>query len=247
MGINHNFVSTKSDGSDASLVRPSDWNDDHVGGVSAQDISVNIPGLAGSPDQIPSSPSAFDDEFDTTSTFTSVLGTLDTNNTTDVSSHLHILKTASGAFQLHGVYKAIPSMPFTVTMKLVEQSWDATYQRFGLMLLESGPGKIFEYGTMYWSAGQPNLGYGIWASRTSRTSFSDASTIATWGNSPLYLRLIVTSSTSVTRQISKNGFVYNTIGTAINPGFTIASVGLVVTGEDTSLTIDGYCDWVRFS
>jgi hypothetical protein len=36
MAITHTFVSTKSDGGDSSLVKPSDWNGDHTGGVIAQ-------------------------------------------------------------------------------------------------------------------------------------------------------------------------------------------------------------------
>ncbi|MCB2019807.1 MAG: tail fiber protein, partial [Burkholderiaceae bacterium] len=30
MQIKHNFISAKADGSDASLIRPSNWNEDHV-------------------------------------------------------------------------------------------------------------------------------------------------------------------------------------------------------------------------
>lgn len=43
MSITHSFVSAKSDGGDATLVRPSDWNDDHViAGFNAAFIGVSI-------------------------------------------------------------------------------------------------------------------------------------------------------------------------------------------------------------
>ena len=38
MPIKHRFVSQKQDGADETLVRPSDWNDDHVG--SPVDIRI---------------------------------------------------------------------------------------------------------------------------------------------------------------------------------------------------------------
>ena len=38
MGIKHAFTSAKSDGGDATLVRPSDWNAAHTGGEAAPDV-----------------------------------------------------------------------------------------------------------------------------------------------------------------------------------------------------------------
>lgn len=34
MAVTHSFVSAVADGGDSSLVRPSDWNDNHVGNLS---------------------------------------------------------------------------------------------------------------------------------------------------------------------------------------------------------------------
>lgn len=45
MGITHAKHSDKSDGADTSLVRPSDWNADHVGALDDLD-DVNAPSPA---------------------------------------------------------------------------------------------------------------------------------------------------------------------------------------------------------
>lgn len=207
--------------------------------------SVRVPGIA-LPDRVPAAPHASDDEFDAASTFATVLGTLDTNAVS--GSHLRLVKNATGAFQIHGVYKAIPAMPFTVTAKISDMSFDANYQRIGLMLVEAGPGKILETGVIFHSTtGGANLGYGIWASRTSRTSFVDIGADSAWGLGPHYVRMVVASATSVSTYVSKGGLVWRLVGNAVNPGFTPAFVGIHLTGQDFSVTVDGYVDWVRFS
>src|SRR6185369_3567111 len=45
-GIKHSFTSAKSDGSDSSLVKPSDWNADHVGHIYPLD-AVTLDGTYG--------------------------------------------------------------------------------------------------------------------------------------------------------------------------------------------------------
>lgn len=48
MPITHSKVSAKSDGSDASLIRPSDWNAEHVGGFVIEEVVIafNTPNIA---------------------------------------------------------------------------------------------------------------------------------------------------------------------------------------------------------
>jgi hypothetical protein len=41
--------------------------------------------------------------------------------------------------------------------------------------------------------------------------------------------------------------VWYTIATAQNPGFTVANVGLFVTGNDNSVAAEVMFDWVRFT
>ena len=305
MSVKHAFTSAKSDGPDASLVRATDWNADHVldvaapsgltgattparfvggtvagapstgtfavndfvisqdgkiyictvagspgtwvavsGGADLVQVAVGagnvrIPGLSGSPDRLPASPSAYDDEFDALTGWTT-LGTLDVLNVTDFPSHLH-MKRAVTSWDTDGIYKAIPSMPFTVTAKIADCRYEANYQFHGLMLGEASPGKLFMFGPI-WVNG-PHVYYTVWNSRTSRSSTLDADV----GGLMRWIRMIVTSSTSVQCQYSRDGLIWLNYGTAQNPGFTIGSVGLAGNTNDLSGTVDGFFDWIRFS
>lgn len=202
--------------------------------------NVRIPGLSGSPDILPASPSAYDDEFDTLTGWTT-LGTLDVLNVTDFPSHLH-MKRAQAAWNVDGIYKAIPSMPFTVTCKMNDYFLKDNYEMHGLLLAEAGPGKLVHWGPWY-VAGE-NMGYVIWNSRTSRNTYAYA---AKSRLKTAYLRLVVTSSTSVAFQYSEDGLIWVTMYTGINPGFTIAYVGLAMSGNDNADTVEGVWDWIRFS
>ena len=306
MPITHDFTSPKSDGGDTTLLRPSDWNAEHlldvaapsgltgataparfVGGTTSgapitgtfevgdfvidqtgkviictvagspgtwgavaggADLvqvasgagSVRIPGLKGSPDVVPASPSAYDDEFNSLTGWTT-LGTLDTLNVTDFASHLHI-KRAQGTWNVDGIYKAIPSMPFTVTAKLSDFYLKDNYQQHGILLAETGPGKLMTWGP-WWVSGEC-MGYILWNSRTSRNTYGYAGLARLRNN---YLRLVVASSTDVTCQYSNDGFIWVSMYASVNPGFTIASVGLAASMNDTSGTVEAAFDWIRFT
>lgn len=212
---------------------PGTWVDASAGGGSAIDYDVSP------------NPTADDHEFKTTSTAGwTVLGTLTTQVAdTDRKSNLHLRKTTTGAFQLHGVYRAIPSMPFTVTIRLAEMRWDSNYELAGLMLLEAGgSNQIMIWGPAHQLANNIDLNRSTWSSRTARSSVSEYGTGYRWHP---YIRLVVTSSTSVALQSSSDGFIWTTYAT-INPGFTIANYGLVITGNDGDVDSEAFVDWIRF-
>lgn len=213
------------------------------GSLSAE---IVIPGLAGSPDVVPSSPSSDDDEFDAALSGWTTLGSLDTSEANVIPSHYHIAKTATGTFEVHGIYKAAPGVPFTVTVALPDYLLDTNYQHYAIMLADSTPTKLFLWGPLHQSAnGVPELLAANWNSRTSRGSFTEYT--GTRVLAPKYLRLVVNSSTDLDLWWSHNGLVWKRQATAWNPGFTVANVGLALTGNDVSVTAEAAFDWVRFT
>ena len=311
MAVKHAFTSGKGDGSNADLVRATNWNADHladvfapsgltgattaarfVGGtvsgapitgtfavndfVIAQDGKVWLCTSAGSPgvwaqvggaadivqgmsgggnttipgflvaDRLPASPSAYDDEFNTTLSGWTTLGTLDTSDANVTPSQCHLKKNSSGGWFLYGIYKAIPAPPFTVTTHISACLLSGVYHRYGLMLLEATPGKILEFGNMYWTSGQDNCGYGVWTNQTSRASWSGDVPIPA-ASHPSFIRMIVVSYGTVTLQTSINGLVWRTCWTSISPGFAFGNVGFVATAENGDLVLDAYFDWIRFT
>lgn len=200
--------------------------------------SVYIPGLIGSPDRLPASPSASDDEFGALSGWTT-LGTLDTLNVTDFPSHVHIGRTA-GSWRCDGLYKSAPSMPYTVTAKLSDTSVAGNYQFAGIFVGVASPGKMLIWG-QYWEGGR-GLSRQLWTNPTTRASYAAISS----GWPPLYLRMVVTSSTDVVCQYSYTGFLWTTGYATLDPAMTLASVGFVVNDYYGAL-VGAVFDWIRFT
>lgn len=227
MSIIHATAAGGTDSGDGKISKNA-WNQDHL-----------------TPDSPPLSPSAYDDEFTSTSTFSSTLGSPTANNTSDVAGYLHLSKSGTGTFQLHGVYKAAPSTPFTMTTKIPFGLLNANFNQYGPMLLDSTPTAIYLTGLTFQStSGIPEIVYGKWNSRTSRGTITEYT-----GYHPnmLYHRFVCHSSSNVDIYFSPDNLLWIPIATGLNPGFTIANVGLFVTGNDNSTSPDSYFEFVRFS
>lgn len=209
--------------------------------------SVYIPGLRGSPDRISSSPSSDDDEFNSLSGWTT-LGTLDTNNISDVPSHLHIKRTL-GAVGADGLYKTAPSMPFTVTIKFgakLVQNYDSA----GILLTEASPGKLCTFGLVSNSATYYTSIY-RWTNRsTFSTNIDVNSNVPTLSSLPYpYIRLIVASSTDITGQVSHDGMYWHAPAgqSNVTSSLTVANVGVYIGDAAAAGTTEMYVDWIRFT
>jgi hypothetical protein len=251
MPITHAFVSGKADGADPSLLQPSHWDADHVGEAGASDVvqvhsghgSIVIPGLAGSPDIVPGSPSAYDNEFDAALSGWTTLGSLDTNEANVIPSHLNIRKSTSGD-RYDGIYKAAPSTPFTMTAKLTEYRHAELYAGAGLMVLDATPSNLFAFGphanaAMYYAdmvKMQATVGGG-------RGTFSDAEGFSI----PKYIRMIVTHHDDVTCQQSENGYLWHTVHA--NAATNLADVTYFGFYLWTYIAVpaEAVIDWIRFT
>jgi len=189
-----------------------------------------------------------DDEFDTTDTSDPLTGwtTIQTPTAHDINStkksNYYLKRTSSGAsIYVCGIYKASPSLPFTVTARLdgVIQDGNA---RAGLMVGEGTPGKML---SLTWDGAQVNDGLYHVDTWTNPTTYGSSLATYTRYNSP-YFRMICTSSTAVQIQHSRDGYIWFNAGTSINPGFTIASAGLII-NQGSSTTAYLTCDWIRFT
>lgn len=224
------------------------------GGESFGDFSnrIIIPGLSGSADIRVAGTN--DDEFDTTDTSDPMTGwtTLGSptshNINSTVKSHYYVKKNAASGTAMAGIYKASPSAPFTVTAKLsdctfVPSGWGKT----ALFIAEASPGKVeaIELGTY-----SSNIWRLAVESYTSPTSSASAVVSWQWDNvyaPPMYLRIIVTSTTNVAYYVSRNGLVWKSLTTGRNPSFTVGAVGIAGWPENASVDYEAVWDWIRFS
>jgi hypothetical protein len=209
---------------------------------------VRIPGLSGSPDiQVAG---ANDDEFDTTDTSDPMTGwtTMGSPTAHDINSTVkshYYLKQTNATSALVGIYRAAPSTPFTVTVKVSDVAYSANYASAALFVGETTPGKMVRLETQY-----GNGAYRISVERfNSPSAYVDNPYNAAnlTGFAPLYLRMVVTSSTSFAFYWSRGGMVWSAVATGYNPGFTVGSVGLNLTVENSSNTCEAAFDWIRFT
>jgi hypothetical protein len=231
------------------------------GTVSGQvgGAAIYIPGLQGSPDIRVAG--ANDDEFDTTAsglpTGWTQLGTPDAQNANTLAlSHYYVKANAGTGANLKGIYKAAPSMPFTVTCKLTASSqvpypWDngnGNYAKFAILAVaEATPGKLEAISACWNNAqGSRTLEVLNW---TNPTTFNNqpSGDAACVQAVPIYLRLVVASSTSVTYAFSFDGLLWTTLLSAHDPGFTIGSVALAVSSEQANFAVEALYDWIRFA
>lgn len=306
MPIKHAFTSAKSDGADATLVRPSNWNANHDidyvdipeaaapgtpssgnvrlyaktdGNLYQKDDAGTETGLAGGGGGAPTSAKYVttatdgtlsaevvipgfgshpdirvagtnDDEFDTTDTTDPMTGwtTLGTPTTHDMNStalsHYYVKQNATASTSWVGIYKANPSIPFTVTAKLASSFARANYSSAGLFVGQATPGNMLVLLRGH------NTTPGIIADElfTNPTTFSTQYTSFTgYALGPVWLRIVVTASTNIACYYSLDGLLFTTLETGRNPGFTVGSVGLACKTENATYAQEAMFDWIRFT
>lgn len=220
---------------------------DYVSGASGTGQLV-IPGIA-VPDRVPGSPNAADDEFDAAlsgswTTYGSP-GTSDAN-AAGYESHYHLKKVSAAANGVYGIYRASITIPFTVTVKLTDMLWRGSYPNAMLGLGDAAaPTTLWGFGPNPYYTGMEIAKYTLPSTRTSSAGGGDA---LYFGPGPLYLRLVVNSTSNVDCYVSKNGLVYYTRWTAQNPGLTVGTVWIFQAGADGSApTLESAWDWIRFT
>lgn len=207
---------------------------------------IILPALAGSID-IPAGGGS-DHEFDAALSGWTTLGSPDAlNANSDALSHLHIVKNATATLGLHGLYRASPSMPFTMTAKLSDAYIRADYNIAGIGVAEATPGKIS--GVDVWSSGGNPviIGGDVWTNPTSWSAGTATLSSSFFGGFPIYLRIVATTSTNVAYYWSDNGMVWRLINGGHNPSMTIASVVLYVESGNATYPGEAFFDWVRFT
>jgi len=233
------FITGSSGGSGSDLVK-----------VSSGIGTVVIPGLAGVPDKVPTSPNAADDEFDALSGWTT-LGTLDTSNVTDYPSNWHAKRTNAGV-AIDGIYKTSPSMPFTVTAKISASNLTpgANYNMIGILLTETSPGKCTTFGLVS-NGGTIYASIYRWTNRTTLATNIDTSTSVSYlyVNQFPYIRIVVTASNNISTYLSRDGIIWQAVSGQqnVDSGLTVANVGLAIGDAAAAGTVESVFDWIRFT
>lgn len=222
----------------------------NVQGQTGGSTSIIIPGLSASSDIRVAGTN--DDEFDTTDTSDPMTGwtTLGTPASHDINStalsHYYVKKATASAVNWVGIYKANPSMPFTVTTKIAALNGRVAFNSAMLMVGEATPGKMLAIGLRYQALANERVELDSWTTPTGTgTTLQTGPNI--WPAPPTYVRFVVTSSTNISTYVSADGLLWSGMDLARNPSFTVGSVGLMVEAEGGTTDVEGLFDWIRFT
>lgn len=181
----------------------------------------------------PASPSAYDDEFDGSSTV-SWLDTPTAATTKDIDSFspgcLHLEGVGTGNNMIGVVQTAPGSFPYTITTRIVGRGAPVNYHRHGGIILCNG----ITSGSVIWYVGQ------VWEGAELHRAFSQTLGGSWIGGAPgwtgresaKFERVTVTSASSATAYFSDDGYVWVAYNT-FNPGFTPTHIGLGCSQENS--------------
>lgn len=201
----------------------------------------NINSWTQHPMGVPASPSAIDDEFDasvntnwTIFSGGTVSPTVDYNTTAKSHVSLTSKVNTAGTYCAQGIirpYSPVANDTFTVALSDLQGVDNIFSALSGICFANSGtaPTAIAAFMLCYNGYGSGFalrwLNYGALVTTTPTNIFSGPSV----SKCPLYLRIVVASSTTVLAYYSNNGYLWNRIGTAQSTGgFSISGVGMMI-------------------
>lgn len=140
-------------------------------------------------------------------------------------------KATDSSTAWHGRYLASPSMPFTAITR-VDVNMMANYQSGALLVGVADPATgAFMVNEFAFN----NLRKVLAEKFTNRTTFgSGAGNGIEHPSSPIYLAVVVNSTTSIDYWLSMSGQVWRKYAAAHNPSLTVASVGVAMKSENAS-------------
>lgn len=200
----------------------------------------------GSADEPPGSPSAYDDEFDGTTSVTWTAFGSPASNTVNSTrpGHLYLQASGTGSTLVGRVQTAPASFPFTVSTKVAGTTSRANYHRGGGLC-------FFPSGAI--SGGSSPVYFGVNHNAGARVARITYSGLSGYGGeayealgaklAPVYLRAVFTSATAVSLQWSHDGWAWQVVEAPTLP-FSVGQIGLACS-EEGGGGLDVYFDWLR--
>jgi hypothetical protein len=149
---------------------------------------------------------------------------------TTVPGHYFITPASAG---LSGRYLAPPSAPWTAIARLSDYTARGNYAAAGLFIGVGTPGAMQTLCLGYGSSA--GLSREVWTNPTTYGSSPTSQSHET-GAVPIYLAIRCNSATSFDFLFSRNGRVWTPLSSAVNPGITVAAVGLLAKRDGSPMS-----------
>lgn len=194
------------------------WGTDATGGGGSTDLTIPAGGTL----------------YDGTSTTGfSAFGGIDTFDAdSTVPDHFYLLEASSGGNNIYGATHSVGgSFPRTYTARVDDALQVANYQGVGICFGDSG-GKFVSWGTIY-DGGDVYFQRYLWNSASSagvNANYLNGGGLKQAFARPIWLRVIVNSTTDLDLQWSRGGYIWQEAATALDPSMTIDRFGLFVYG-----------------
>jgi hypothetical protein len=213
--------------------------------AALQELGAAAGGGGGGGDlTIPSGGTLYDGT--STSGFTAIGGIDTFDADTTIPEHFYLLEASSGGNNIYGATHAVGgSFPRTYTARVDDILQVANYQGCGMIL---GDGtKLVSWGTIFDSNDVYFQRY-LWNSVSSagaNANYLNGGSLKQAFSRPIWLRIIVNSTTDLDLQWSRGGYIWQEAATALNPSMTIDRFGLFVYGFGARA--EGTVKWIHES
>jgi hypothetical protein len=146
---------------------------------------------------------------------------------TTIPGHYYVKDNAAGVARC-GRYASAPAAPFTAITKISDANVRLDYTQTALSIGEATPGTM---NYIQWATAARKLEVEVGTPTAFTSAIANALSDI---QSPLYLAILVNSSTDVDFLYSYGGRIWAYLVEARNPAFTIGSVGIHVASNSTS-------------
>lgn len=208
---------------------------------------VVIPGLAGSPDK--RAGGGDDHEFDTSLSGWTDVGTVTKDADSTRLSHLYL--ETPGNTGILGIRRTAPSFPATLTASLDARVIETQNNVAGIFVSTSSPGVIVYVGLVFYAANDMRIARRKYTDPTTYSSEALSSTLGALGTTHgrrVLLRILVTSTTSITTSYSFDALNWITVESAFDPSATITDYGFFVDRNTASGgAVKALFDWGRWT
>ena len=167
-----------------------------------------------------------------------------TFDVTTFTGHFYLQKTTMGAGEIVGVHRAISSLPRTITVKFTDWINWTDFAAVSVHVGEATPGKYVSWAAIKDGVSK-YMQRSLWTNATTNAGQTNFPATSDFHHGPpIWLRLVINSSTDIEGWVSRQGYVYQRLFSAYNPSFTVGVFGFSIQ-TFSAIEMKAVIDWIH--